>query len=197
MTLTISKKRVNYLEIVELALDRQKWGHEYTIYQYGNAVVTISMHAFYFASQNAQFIINAREKEKKNINYICWYMKNEDLDSFVKRLKADVVSICKDAVRIYFENQYDSNPDTMPNICPWEPYKVPLEYREVIDYDEKIEKAEGDERLIKLINELLVEEYRKVRELDQDAYVKENTEKANFDLIELSKNITSELEKSE
>jgi len=126
----LRQSKVNYLELINLNLNRQEWGKTYVLYTYGKITVTCEMTSFDFRRQEANFEIITSFADNNNIHRrrYCWLhytinnfsenqFKNYVINNIISKIKSELDYIKNEEAKEKFADlQYDDEDNSNETI---------------------------------------------------------------------------------
>jgi len=93
----IKEQDIDWLKIIQLALDKQGWGEVYTLYTYGEVIITAEIEKFNFTKQKATFNLKITYEGMSQYSWITektidYFLKNFTVENFKMVLQKSLVS---------------------------------------------------------------------------------------------------------
>jgi len=101
--LQLRRTKVDWLKIINLALNKKEWGKTYTLYTYDDVSITAEIYEFNFSKNKAIFLIkciypNPNIYEWRDEVKIEYFLNNFTIEEFKSLLKRKVTSLLKDII---------------------------------------------------------------------------------------------------
>ena len=98
--LAIRKSKVNWLEIINMALNREGWGKTYNIYTYNNVTVRATLDEYNFRHHRGTFYVEILYQHDdiacRRTTWVNYQTENFDVVDFARYMKRRIKSLLKD-----------------------------------------------------------------------------------------------------